>query len=385
MQGNNNRILTTHIGSLPRHGNVIEFLKKRDKGKPIDQDTFKRAARTSIDKVVQRQADIGLDIINDGEQSRVGFNQYVPDRLSGYEGETTPKPWSDLTDFPEFVRRNFDSSDELDIGTVRTATGPVEYVDSSRIEWEHAEFRHALSETGANPAGTFMTAATPGVIATSLPNQYYDDYDEYVWALADAMQTEYEYIADSGVDMIQLDSPDLLMDQHKMFADRSVEKFKEIVRLHINALNRAIENVPANQTRLHICWGNYEGPHHNDVALEEVLPLLYDADIGGLTVELANPRHGHEVDVLEEHPLPDDWILFPGVIDVKTNIVEHPENVADRIERVAEVVGDPSRIVAAPDCGFGTLAGWERVNDEIAWKKLETLVEGADLASDRLF
>ena len=199
------------------------------------------------------------------------------------------------------------------------------------------------------------------------------------------MASEYARIAESDVDILQLDSPDLLMDQHKMFADRSVEEFKEIVRTHVEALNRALEGVSSERTRLHVCWGNYEGPHHHDVALEAILPLLYEADIGGLTVELASPRHQHEIGIFEEHESPADWTLYPGVIDVKINILEHPEVIAERIERAANVVGAPSRIVAAPDCGFGTLAGWERVDDEIAWAKLETLTEGAALASERLF
>lgn len=385
MHGSEGRIHTTHIGSLPRTEDVLPFLQKRDEGEEVDMETFERIAGEAVREVVARQAEVGLDIINDGEQSRVGFNQYVPDRLSGYDGETSPKPWKDLTEFPTFVRTKFDTSDALDIGTVRSATGPVTYEDDSRIRWELTELDRALEDTGAEHSGTFMTAATPGVIATSLPNDYYESYEEYVFDLAEAMAIEYEHIADSHVDVIQLDSPDLLMDHHKMFADRSVEEFKDVVRMHVDALNQALADVPSERTRLHVCWGNYEGPHTHDIGLDEILPLLYEADIGGLTVELSSPRHQHEFDVFEDHPLPADWTLYPGVVDVKTNVVEHPEVVAERIERAANVVGDPSRIVAAPDCGFGTLAGWERVDNEISWKKLETLVEGAAVASDRLF
>lgn len=385
MQTSDDRIHTTHIGSLPRDDAVIDFLAKRDEGEDIDMDAFERVSSEAIRTALQRQIDAGLDVVNDGEQSRTGFNVYVPDRLSGYEGETTAKAWNDLIEFPEFVSRIFQTTSDLDIRTVPAATAPVSYEDSSRIEWELTEFRQALDDTDADPAGTFVTAATPGVIATSLPNEYYDSHVDYVSVLADAMQTEYERIAESHVDVVQLDSPDLLMDQHKFFSDRSIEEFKDIVRTHVEAMNRATENIPNEQLRLHVCWGNYEGPHHHDIALEEILPLLYEADIGGLAVELSSPRHQHEIEVFEENPIPDDWALIPGVIDVKTNIIEHPEVVADRIVRAADVVDDPSRVIAAPDCGFGTLAGWERVDSEIAWRKLDTLVEGADIASDRLF
>lgn len=230
-----------------------------------------------------------------------------------------------------------------------------------------------------------MTSAFPGVIATSLPNQYYDDYEAYVDDLAAAMRTEYERIIDSGVDVLQLDAPDLLMDHHKMFADLSIAEFKDVVRTHVDGLNQALQNVPSERIRLHVCWGNYESPHHRDIALKEVLPILYEADVGGLMVEFSNPRHQHEIDVFEDYPLPDDWILYPGVIDVRTNIIEHPETVAERIERVAEIIGDPTRIIATPDCGFGTLAGWNRVDTEIGWRKLEAMVDGAALASDSLY
>lgn len=385
MHASDDRILTTHIGSLPRTDAVKELLSRIDSGESVDTDTFKSTAEKAIRDVVRRQSDVGLDIINDGEQARTGFNVYVSNRMNGFDGEANVSPWADLLEFPTFVRRILVTTEDVEMQTVPAANQPVSYDDASHIEWELETFTEILSETDVSPDGTFMTAATPGLISTTLHNQYYDSHEEYVFALAEEIQTEYDRIADSTVDVIQLDSPDLLMDHHKMFQDRSVEEFKEIVRTHVEALNIATKNIADERLRIHVCWGNYEGPHHYDIDLEEILPLLYEANIGGISVELSNPRHQHEFDVFEEHPLPEDWFVYPGVIDVKTNIVEHPEVVAERIERAADVVGDPTRVIAAPDCGFGTLAGWERVDDEISWAKLETLVDGASLATERLF
>lgn len=385
MHRSEERILTTHIGSLPRTEELLDLLSKRDRGEEIDEEAYWDAVDEAVRQVVERQDEAGLDIINDGEQGRVGFNTYLKNRMTGFEGTSTAEPWKDLTEYPDYARKILATTEELEIREVAAATGPVEYRGEEYAEREADHLFDAMDDVGVDPAGTFITSATPGVVATTLHNEYYDSHEEYVYALADAMQEEYEIFADSDLDVIQLDSPDLLMDHHKMFADRSVEEFKDVVRTHIDAMNQATQNIDDERLRLHVCWGNYEGPHHHDIDLAEILPILYEANIGGLCVELSNPRHQHEFEVFEEHPLPDDWVLYPGVIDVKTNFIEHPEVVADRIEHAADVIGDPTRVVAAPDCGFGTLAGWERVDTEIGWDKLAAMSEGAEIASERLF
>lgn len=246
------------------------------------------------------------------------------------------------------------------------------------------QFNAAIDTVDAEFAERFVTAASPGTVASYLGNEYFDSHEEYVFAVADAMQEEYERLAETGA-VLQLDSPDLLGGRHLKFKDHTDAEFVEIVRTHIRALNEALSNVPAEQVRLHTCWGNYEGPHHHDIPLETVLPELYDADIGALLLEEANPCHQHDYKLFREYPLPDDWLLVPGVIDVTVNYIEPPEVVADRIERVANAVGDPTRIIAGADCGLGTFAGFGAVDPEIAWRKLDALADGAAVASDRLF
>jgi 5-methyltetrahydropteroyltriglutamate--homocysteine methyltransferase len=264
-------------------------------------------------------------------------------------------------------------------------TGAVEYTGREEAEAELAAFRDALSAVDADVEGTFMTAASPSVVTATHVDEYYDSYDEFLFAVADAMAEEYELVAESGM-TLQIDAPELLTVGHTAaYADEPLETVKEATRLHVEALNEALSNVPSDQVRLHTCWGSYEGPHHLDTDLAEMLPELYEADISGLSVEQANPRHQHEYRAFAEHPLPDGWTLLPGVVDVKTNIVDHPRTVADRLERVAEAVDDSTPLVAAPDCGFGTQAGLGMVDPEIAWAKLEALVEGAEIATERLY
>ncbi|WP_311172474.1 cobalamin-independent methionine synthase II family protein [Halobellus ordinarius] len=377
------RIRTTHIGSLPRSPDLLELLKRRQAGETVDEEEWHDRVREATASVIERQADIGLDIVNNGEQPRVSFNWYVANRLTGI-GDTRDAPlWDDLADYPEYAEDAFEA-EGIDLTKQPSVTGPVEYAGEEAAREEIDTFVELLDAADADFEGTFLTAASPGIAAATLVNDYYDSHEEFLSVVGDALKREYELIAETGA-TLQLDAPDLLTTGHRGFGDRPIEKLKPIVRMHVEALNEATADIPDEQLRVHTCWGSYEGPHHRDKPLEEILPILYDLDVGGLSIEEANPRHQHEYRVFREHPLPDGWTLIPGVVDVKTNIVEHPEVVADRLERVAGAVDDPTRIVAAPDCGFDTQAGLAMVHPEIAWAKLETLVEGAEVATERLF
>ena len=374
------RIQTTHVGSLPRTDRLRELLTD-DRSR--DQSAFDAAVAESIREVVRRQAAAGIDIANDGEQSRIAYSVDVTNRLSGFGEGTVERAWpADLDDYPEYATELLGDTDNI-CGPV--ATGPIEYVGSEALERDLARFDDAVDAEGVEFPGRFHTAPSPGAVLRFTETEYHDSPEKYVFGLADALQTGYELIAETGA-VLQIDAPDLLAGFTLTYKDDSVDEFRERVRTHVDALNRAISEIPDEQIRLHGCWGNYQGPHHCDVALEDVIPAFYEADVGGLVVEGANPRHQHEHRTFAEHPLPDGWRLIPGVIDVKTNVVEHPEVVADRIERFADAVEDPTRIVAGADCGFETVVGGANaVHPEIAWKKLDALVAGAELASERLF
>ncbi|MFB6250172.1 MAG: methionine synthase [Halobellus sp.] len=377
------RILTTHIGSLPRAPELLELLKHRQEGEAVDEDQWHGTVVEATEHVIQKQADIGLDIVNNGEQPRVSFNWYVANRLTGIGNERDAPLWDDLADFPDYAEDAF-SAEGIDLTKQPSVVGPVEYDGEAAAREEIDTFYDLLAESEADFEGTFITAASPGVAAATLVDDHYGSHEEFLSVVGDALKQEYELIAETGA-TLQLDAPDLLTTGHRGFGDRPVEKLKPVVRMHVDALNEATESIPDEQIRVHTCWGSYEGPHHRDKPLEAVLPILYDMNIGGFSIEEANPRHQHEYRVFREHPLPEDWTLIPGVIDVKTNVVEHPQVIADRLERVADAVDDPSRIVAAPDCGFDTQAGLAMVHPDIAWKKLDALVEGAEVASDRIF
>lgn len=376
-------IRTTHIGSLPRPTELVEFFERAQQGEDIDETRFQEVVADATQRVVERQADIGLDVINNGEQPRIAFNFYAVNRLTNYDGETTASFWGDLDDFPDYADLAFDTVD-VDLRTRPAATGPIEYVGHDTVRAEIAGFQSALETIDTDGIETFFTAVAPGTVATSLGNDYYDTYEEYVFAIADAFAEEYTIIAEETDGAIQLDAPDLLAEAHRVLRDLSDAEFLDVVRTHIEALNRSLDGIDAERVRLHTCWGNYEGPHTHDIALQSVLPELYDANVGALSIEQANPRHQHEFRALEETPIPEGWTFIPGVIDTKTNIVEPPEVIADRLEGFVDIIGDPSRVIGAPDCGFGTLAGLRTVDSEIAWAKLESLVEGARLANDRV-
>lgn len=371
-------IKTTHVGSLPRPASLQGLLT--DAG-AVDPRELDAAVTEAVREVVRRQAEVGIDVANNGEQGRLAYSVDATNRLSGYGDRFAERDLpADLAEYPDFAEELLGDVENIG-GPV--ATGPIEYVGEEDLRRELRRFDDAVAAEGVSFSGRFHTAPSPGAILRFTESEYHDTTEEYLFDLADALATEYEVVVDSGL-QLQVDAPELLAAFTITYADASVEEFREHVRTYVEAINRALDGVPSEDVRLHACWGNYPGPHHHDVALEEVIDEFYEAAVSGLIVEGANPRHQHEFETFEEHPLPEGWTLIPGVIDVKTNVVEHPTVVANRLERFADVVGDPSRIMAAPDCGFETVLGADFVHPEIAWKKFESLVEGAEIASRRL-
>jgi 5-methyltetrahydropteroyltriglutamate--homocysteine methyltransferase len=379
------RILTTHVGSLPRPPALRELLVRRDRGETVDAAALAREADAAVTHVVCKQLEAGIDVGNNGEQPRAGFSTYVAGRMRGFGGTSRRLPARDLIDFPDYAemlaRRRRDAAR---IADAPQAIAEVEYADLTPAAEECAGFLRVAEAAAPGFAERFMTAASPGVIATILLSAHYASHEQYVMALAREMRKEYELIHARGL-LLQVDCPDLAMERVRFFQNDSLETFQQAVALHVEAINRATAGIPPERIRLHVCWGNYDGPHTHDVPLEAVLPLLYRARVGALSLPLANPRHQHEYRVLERHPLPASMLLLPGVIDTTTNYVEHPEVVADRICAAAAAVGDPTRVIASTDCGFGTFAGSEAVAHSVVWAKLATLAEGAALASRRLF
>ena len=379
------RILTTHVGSLPRSPVLSDLLLRRENGEAIDEAALTQHVEAAVREVVRKQREAGIDIGNDGEQPRVSFHTYVARRMRGFGGQGQRAMPLDIIEFPDFMevwRARRQSGGRTFMPP--QAVAEVEYVDRREAEAECDLFLRCTAGTPAPFTERFMTAAAPGIIATALLNAYYDSHEHYVFAVARQMQQEYELIHAKGL-LLQLDCPDLAMERAMLFQHDSLRRFQDIVEMHIAALNLATANIPPERIRMHVCWGNYEGPHTHDVPLEAILPLLYQARVGALSIELANPRHQHEYQLFKRYPLPDGMLLLPGVIDSTTNFVEHPEVVAQRIERVVEVVGDRSRVIASVDCGFGTFTGWNLVTPSVVWAKLQTLAEGARLASARLW
>jgi len=382
MHRSEERILTTHVGSLRRPQALQDLLLRRENGEAIDETLLAQQTEAAVRAVVAKQRAVGIDIGNDGEQPRVAFNTYVARRMRGFGGHGQWTLPVDVTEYPDFleVYRAHRSSGS----PPPQAIAEVEYGDLREAE---AECDLCLRNTADDPppfVETFMTAASPGVIATALQNAFYDSHERYVFAVARQMRKEYELIHAKGF-VLQLDCPDLAMERVRMFKDDSLSRFQAIVEMHIAAINEATANIPAERIRLHVCWGNYEGPHTHDVPLEAILPLLYAAKVGALSIELANPRHAHEYQAFRRYRLPDTMLLLPGVIDTTTNFVEHPEVVAQRVEQAVVVVGDRSRVIASCDCGFGTFSGWHLVTPSLVWAKLRSLVDGARIASERLW
>lgn len=373
-----NGIKTTHVGSLPRPEPLRELLADSPS---VSDDELDTAISEAVRTVVRRQAEVGIDIGNDGEQSRLAYSVDVTNRLSGFGDDFVDRALpSDLEDFPEFADRLFG-----DIETIGgpIATGPIEYTGEAQLREHLTRFSDAVDAERVTFDDRFYTAPSPGAVLRFTDSTYHDSKEDYLFDLAEALATEYELIADAGL-TLQIDAPELLAGFTITYKESTVAEFRDHVRTYVDAINRALADVPGENVRLHACWGNYPGPHHRDVSLSDVIDGIYAADVTGLIVEGANPRHQHEYKTFSEHPLPSEWTLVPGVIDVKTNVIEHPEVVADRLERFATAVGDPSRIIAGADCGFETVLGANFVDPAIAWKKLEALAEGAELATTRL-
>jgi len=379
------RMLVTHVGSLPRPAALRDLLVRQDRGGPVDATALERETEAAIRHVVTRQLAAGIDIGNDGEMPRPGFSTYVAGRMRGFGGESKRRLARDLLEHPDFeamlaLRRR---------GAARIADAPqcvgeIEYADLGAVARECDLFLAATEGRTPTFAERFMTAASPGVIATILLSAHYDSHEAYIAALAREMRKEYALIHSRGL-LLQIDCPDLAMERSRFFQDDPLDRFLAMVDLHVDAINRATEGIPAERIRLHVCWGNYDGPHTHDVPLEPLLPRLYRARVGALSLPLANPRHQHEYKVLKQQPPPASMLLLPGVIDSTTNYVEHPEVVADRICQAVEAIGDRMRVVASTDCGFGTFAGSENVAESVVWAKLSALREGADLATRRLW
>jgi 5-methyltetrahydropteroyltriglutamate--homocysteine methyltransferase len=385
MQKSSDRILTTHTGSLPRGKTLTELMVALSRRRPVDEAALAREVEERTRRAVRGQLEAGIDVGNDGEQGRESFVTYVQHRLSGFGGESERPVMRDIVQFPSFLELRLPDFSRTMVNLLRgpKAVGEVRYLGPGPIDEECARYQRIVTEEKSSFVEMFMTAASPGIVAAALLNEHYASYEEYVTAVADALRPEYRRIVDQGF-VLQVDCPDLAMERHTSYAGRSVDEFLRFVETNIGALNRALEGLPPNRVRMHVCWGNYEAPHHLDVPLDAILPLLYRARVGALVLPFANPRHAHEWSCFRRHPLPVPWLLVAGVIDTTTNYVEHPEVVAERIERAASAVGDPTRVLAGTDCGFDTAAGLGEVAEEVVWEKLRALRAGADLASGRL-
>ena len=382
MRRSDERILTTHVGSIPRPAALRELLVRQDRGEAVDEAALARESEAAVRMVVARQLEVGVDVANDGQQPRAGFSTYVARRMRGFGGASRRLPSRDLRDFPDYAEllahRRRDAARIVD---APQAVAEVRYEDLSEAARECDVFLEA-SRT-ARFTERFMTAVSPGTIATILLNAHYETHERYVLALAREMRREYELIHARGL-VLQLDCPDLAMERVRFFQDEPLERFLAAVELHVEAINQAIAAIPPERVRLHLCWGNYDGPHVHDVPLEAVWPIVLRARVGAISLPLANPRHQHEYTIIKRLRLPDGLLFLPGVIDTTTNYVEHPEVVAERLVRAVDAVGDRARVLASTDCGFGTFAGSEMCAPSVVWAKLRALRDGADLASRRL-
>ncbi|MBV9967232.1 MAG: cobalamin-independent methionine synthase II family protein [Alphaproteobacteria bacterium] len=380
MKTSRDRILTTHVGSLPRPPELRQLLVAKDKGEAYDNAELDRLTRQAVFDIVRRQAATGIDIVNDGEMSKPGYSTYVADRLSGFAGHVAAKPRLDTRDHPNFLAA-YERMTGANTARRAVCVGPIAVKDREPLLQDLANLRDALARVTV--AEGFMTAASPGLVPVFQNNGHYPSHEAYVEAIAAAMQQEYEAIVEAGF-VLQLDCPDLAMAHHTSFQDLSEADFLKRAAFHIEVLNHAVRNIPADRMRIHICWGNYEGPHDHDIDFAKVAPILVKAKPQALVVEAANPRHAHEWRVWQEVELPGDKILIPGVLDTCTNYVEHPELVAERLCRFADIVGR-ERVIAGTDCGFGTFAGYGKIDPDIAFKKLRAMVDGAAIASQRLW
>ncbi|HEY7067737.1 MAG TPA: cobalamin-independent methionine synthase II family protein [Chloroflexota bacterium] len=378
MKRSTERILTTHTGSLPRPDDLAELMYDVMDGKPVDQAALDARVRTAVAEVVQQQVGAGIDVPSDGEMSKAGFANYVVQRLTGFGGPPRQFAARDVQEYPE-VRLAAGGSRAA--GRTPGCNAPITYRDPTAVQKDIENFRAALQ--GVTVEEAFLPAASPGCVVQITTNTHYPSRKDYLYALADAMKQEYQAIVDAGF-LVQVDCPDFAMGRHVEFADASTEEYRKNLALHVEALNHGLAGIPEDRIRVHLCWGNYVGTHHHDVALKDIVDVVLGARGQGLSVEASNPRHAHEWRVWEQVKLPDGKVLIPGVIDTSTNYVEHPELVAQRIVRFAELVGR-GNVIAGTDCGFGTFAGFGNVQPRVVYLKLATLAEGARLASRQLW
>ena len=374
------RILTTHVGSLPRSQAVTDVIFARAREEVGDAPAAAEVISDAVAEVVRRQVAVGIDVVSDGEMGKISYATYIAERFSGFGGDTPRDPGQDLVEFPGLLKKLADRGSTAKYRRPR-CIGEIRVKNLAPMEADIENLKSAVA--AAAPLGAFLNAASPGVVALFQPNDFYRSQDDYLAALAEALRVEYEAIVQAGL-FLQIDAPDLAMGRHTMYRDRSLEEFERLAAQHIEILNYALRNVPADRVRMHVCWGNYEGPHHHDIPLERLLPIVLAAKPQALLFEAANPRHAHEWVVFESVKLPQDKVLIPGVLATTTNYVEHPQLVAERLERFAHIVGR-ERVMAGTDCGFGTFAGFGPVEPDIAYLKLQSLVEGARLASRRLW
>jgi 5-methyltetrahydropteroyltriglutamate--homocysteine methyltransferase len=379
------RILTTHVGSLPRNEKLSDLLIAQEEGKDYDPKVLVAEMDKAVRHVVEKQMQAGIDIGNDGEQRRIGFQTYVPQRVSGYAGVSKRRRGREFEEFPEllaYLLRRFPNPPKSQQGAPE-AQAEISYRDLKPATEEAAGFNRIADELGAF-SERFMTAASPGIISTTMLNAYYPTHDDYLDAIAREMSKEYRAIHQAGL-ILQIDAPDLAMDRTMTYRDLSDADFIKRCERHVAAINKGIEGIPRERVRLHVCYGNWEGPHIHDIALEKILPALYQAKVGALSIEFSNPRHAHEYAAFKTHPLPTDMLLIPGVVETTSNFVEHPQVVARRIEEAVAAVGERERVIAGTDCGFGTFTKREWVIEPVVWLKLRAIREGADIASARLW
>ena len=379
------RILTTHVGSLPRNERLSELLMAQEEGKSYDAKLLADEMDKAVRHVVRKQVEAGIHIGNDGEQQRIGFQTYVPQRMSGFAGVSKRRRGREFEEFPEllaYLMRRFPQQTKGQHAAPE-AQAEINYHDLKPITEETTRFNRIAGELNAF-SERFMTAASPGIISTTMLNAYYDSNDAYLDAIAREMSKEYQAVHKAGL-ILQIDAPDLAMDRTMMYRDLSDADFVKRCERHVAAINKGIAGIPRERVRLHVCYGNWEGPHIHDIALEKILPALYTAEVGALSIEFSNPRHAHEYSALKKHKLPAHMLLIPGVVETTSNFVEHPEVVARRIEEAVSAVGDRERVIASTDCGFGTFTKREWVIEPVVWLKLKSIRQGADIASSRLW
>jgi 5-methyltetrahydropteroyltriglutamate--homocysteine methyltransferase len=380
MHRSTDRFLTTHTGSLPRPDDLIRVMYAKEEGVPVDPQALAAQIKTAVVEIVRKQAEAGVDLVNDGEMSKPSYATYIKDRLAGFGGTGNTFVYQDIHEFPRLEKKVFG-----DPGRSRRRTpacnGPISVRDRVSVQVDADNLKTAMANVKAT--GGFMSAASPGVVSLFFRNDYYRDFESYIYAIAEAMQDEYETIANAGF-VVQIDCPDLGMGRHIQYADLDLAGFRKRAELHIEALNHAVRNIPADRLRMHLCWGNYEGPHHYDVPLADVIDIVFKAKPVAISLEAANPRHAHEYTVFETVKLPDGKVLIPGVIESKSNFIEHPEVIAQRIGRYAERVGREN-VIAGSDCGYGTWVGQAAVDPDVVFAKFRAMAEGAAIATARFW